>query len=763
MTAMDIYNKIENPLLDDDVVKKVMEDLGKSALPGETKPFYTILTENHNSKDTTAYDLKAVDEFYVTVFNIWKKSFLNKYANPDTLSTYSAYDIFDAFRREKLAKIKSVLNTSPEFTTKKEIEDYFSSQGLGGYIGKDDFMYLSYAPYFHFRTVDIKPDKGDTYHTKNIHHRLYLNIDRKNIHKVAKKIVEKCEAKDLSFYFKILESSTIEKDESLVLYSSDENLLSYYKILQEIGKEMPEITKNTERPVLLAGLLDGWIGYGTDPDIPGSRLSYNMLRSNIMEEALDSTYRNFTLDHLGAKIVSKNEEMTFQNYILENLIKARVSNNPISVEQKAMLKETFNKQLMEYLDKGPEAQIVKASYPPVTISTTPQEVQKTLRVIGGRLLSDNKEVHQELLKEVRKISPKYNVIPDNLCFNIKTKEQLEEYDKNAPRIMGLYQSLCQEAEKNNQTPPRNITLTEPLNYYYDYLSNYEVKLKAITSNLDSSLEPTEELPVEEIKSQLNEKTKSQLLYDDRLREEIRKQFSEAMDRVARNALKKEVQKRAAKASTSTEQQETQRKFVISPTATEQNEPLATSTSPQYQQKSVAQSQQSQSNDLTERLDETELSQEVAKQVNKIKDQSSPVVSDIDAKVSPQEKPLKEQPTTPTSVKENYENSPSSSYRFKREDIIQDELLTPINRPVQNIDFAEEEQTQQTEPMSSTGFTPAPDQHSTLATSSYRLQRNKIIQDELSKKAVFPTSSQEELYNMIKGQIIQDDLAKPRQK
>lgn len=762
MTAMDIYNKIENPLLDDDVVKKVMEDLGKSALPGETKPFYTILTENHNSKDTTSYDLKAVDEFYVTVFNIWKKSFLNKYNNSDTLSTYSAYDIFDEIRRGRLAKIKSALDISPEFTTKKEIEDYFSSQGLGGYIGKDDFMYLSYAPYFHFRTVDIKPDKGDTYHTKNIHHRLYLNIDRKNIHKVAKKIVEKCEAKDLSFYFKILESSTIEKDESLVLYSSDENLLSYYEILQEIGKEMPEITQNTERPVLLAGLLDDWIGYGTEPDIPGSRLSYNKLRSNIMEEALDSTYRNFTLAHLGAKIVSKNKEMTFQNYILENLIKARIGNNPISAEQKGMLKEAFNKQLMEYLDKGLDTQIVKVSYPPVTISTTPQEVQKTLRVIGGRLLSDNKEVHQELLEEVRKISPKYNVLPDNLCFNIKTKEQLEEYDKNAPRIMGLYQSLCQEAEKNNQTPPRNITLTEPLNYYYDYLSNYEVKLKAITSNLDSSLEPTEEIPVEEIKRQLNEQQKSQLSYDDRLREEIRKRFSEAMDRVARNALKKEVQKRAAKASTSTEQQEPQRKFVISPTTTEQEETLSTSTSPQYQQESVDQSQQSQSSDLTERLDETELSQEVAKQVNKIKEQLSSVDSDIETKATMQAQPEKEESPVPTSVKETYENSPSSSYRFKRADIIQDELLTPISRPVQNIDFAEEEQTQQTEPMTSTEITPAPDQHSTL-TSSYRVQRNKIIQDELSKKAVIPTSSQEELYNMVKGQIIQDDPTKPRQK
>lgn len=499
MTGIDFYNRIEDPLSDDAVVTKIMKTFAESAKPSNRKSFYTLLTEQNGLNKGQYYDLSEMDKFYVTVYNIWKESFLKEYANVSKDTTPNAH----------YQQLERALRTSPTFHSREEIENYFHEQGLAEIIGGRDFMYARKSSYFHFNTRSIKPDKGDFFNVDNIKHRFYLNLNNKDLHKFARKFVEKCEDKGLSYYFKIYENLAGKKDESIVVYSSTENLLAYYEVLKEIGKEMPEVTKREEKPVLLAGTIDGWIGYGANPNKMEKTMSYNGLRALILQKCLDATYSNFIGSNLKAHIRTKTRTYTLEEYITTYLTNLRLEGyenvSPTVVEQ---LKENYRRQLSEYIKKGDHAESITIDTNIARTVTDPSEVAKVFRILGGKELLPLKSIREEFKRQVKTLSPYYQVLPDNMCFNIDTRGWLEEYDQKAPSVEAEYQELLAQAKEKNTAPPRTITLTESLAAYANYLRIYRHKNNRITTDsektvlLDDDLTRTEEIPVEEIRREL---------------------------------------------------------------------------------------------------------------------------------------------------------------------------------------------------------------------------------------------------------------------
>ena len=499
MTGIDFYNKIKDPLSDDEVVTKIMKTFAESAKPSDRKSFYALLTEQSSPDKGQYYDLSEMDKFYVTVYNIWKESFLKEYSASAKNNMLNAH----------YQQIERALRTSPNFHSREEIENYFSEQGLAEIIGTREFMYAKKDHYFHFNTRSIKPDKGDSFIVDNIKHRFYLNLNNKDLHKFARKFVEKCEDKGLSYYFKMYENLSGKKDESIVVYSSTENLLAYYEVLKEIGKEMPEITKREDSPTLLAGTIDGWIGYGANPNKMEKDMSYNGLRAMILQKCLDATYSNFIGSNLKAHIKTKTRTYTLEEYITTYLTNLRLEGydnvSPRVVEQ---LKENYRRQLSEYIKKGSLAESITIDTDIARTVTNPKEVAKVFRMLGGKELLPVKSIREEFKRQVKSLSPYYQVLPDNMCFNVDTRECLEEYDQKVPSVDAEYQELLAQAKEKNTTPPRTITLTESLDDYANYLKIYRYKNNDMSANpektvlVDDELTRTEEIPVEEIRREL---------------------------------------------------------------------------------------------------------------------------------------------------------------------------------------------------------------------------------------------------------------------
>lgn len=113
--------------------------------------------------------------------------------------------------------------------------------------------------------------------------RLYINCNKQDLMQLAKLFVDKCNEREIPNYFKYCSNKSNRSDQ-MVIYSNLKELGNYIQILQEIGKENPEIIERCGKPPLLTGKIDKWIGIGDEPLIRGS--SFTGERSDVIEDVL---------------------------------------------------------------------------------------------------------------------------------------------------------------------------------------------------------------------------------------------------------------------------------------------------------------------------------------------------------------------------------------------------------------------------------------------------------------------------------------------
>lgn len=131
----------------------------------------------------------------------------------------------------------------------------------------------------------------------SIKHRLYVGCQTQDLWKFAKNFKDKCDEKQIPYYFKLATST---RDDKMVIYADTDNLTDYIEILQEIKQENPEMVGRCAPPPVLTGKIDGWIGIGDEPpkDKNGKNQSYNSLRAKILENSVEEA---LLFDILGFK------------------------------------------------------------------------------------------------------------------------------------------------------------------------------------------------------------------------------------------------------------------------------------------------------------------------------------------------------------------------------------------------------------------------------------------------------------------------------
>ncbi len=481
MTCMDIYNSIKNPILDDALFTAMLE---LHTYDSFFENYYSNLVK-FNSKDSegeytdhTEHNPEERDKFYVSLFNIYKNSYLTYFYDGYKDFLMKIYDSGDATKKQEIDIVLhnfEELEKSPEFKTGEEIQSYFQERDCKGIL--DGFYHVQSNTFSHFRCNS----PGDKLKGNELNHKFYLNVSRENIHKLARIYAEKCDEKGLSFYFKIDNNGG--RDESIVIYSTTENLIDNYNVLREIGKEMPELTKRTTPPVLVAGVLDGWIGYGTELKSTESEKqkkkgSYSQIRSKMLRDA----YMSYIRHHLDDCVISPDK--TIREYILEEStsIKCQLQHmEDISPDKKEQIQKGYGKLLLAYLKEGKNAKSIDMSSIKPNLSLTAEDLYYTMCEMVPYYFSHNDKIKQGIIDEIKALSPKYNISPENFCFTLDTKRQFEEYDKKSPTVKSTYQKLETLAQKYNIKAPRKILLTETLSNYMDYLNSYyDMKLSNLT-------------------------------------------------------------------------------------------------------------------------------------------------------------------------------------------------------------------------------------------------------------------------------------------
>ena len=310
MELMELYNQIKNPLDEPRVIQKLIYAYANS--PKKLGGFYGQLTKTVEKEHTRGqFYREDADRFYSMMFNKWKKSII-ELTREQFLELYKKGSYGQDF-----IKMREYLKTIPDVKTQQEAHNIFfrnyNDKELENALEKyrwnafgSDSMWVHVCS----RYLTAKQDKYP-----NIEHRLYIDTESLDTYKMLNLLMEKFDEHHLPYYFKFDEFA--DRDDTIVIYSTTENLIKYVELLQEIKREHPDLVSRVKEPPILTGKIDNWIGYGSEPSRTpdGKNHSFNEIRSKLIEPAITKTTKSWIMNHRNMEISYQGQKLTFQDYI----------------------------------------------------------------------------------------------------------------------------------------------------------------------------------------------------------------------------------------------------------------------------------------------------------------------------------------------------------------------------------------------------------------------------------------------------------------
>lgn len=385
----ELYEKIENPLNDDEVIKKLIE--GYSDELG-TKQYYNKLVQvNYKEKKYKGINMDDKDRLVSQIFNEWKNDITKNISDEDIKS----------YNNQDFVRLRECIKNIPDINDFKENSKVFNRLTKLDKLDKDSKktkltdIYEDYAPFFHGSTWtyishnSINPSK---YKKIIVDHRLYLNTENIDTYKVMELFRNKCKERELDYHFKF--SDRGDRDDTIVIYSDDRKLSKYLEILEEIKKEEPEIVKRAQTPPMLTGKIDGWIGYGSEPSLDENgknTKSFNSSRSGIIQNAISKET---------IKWLRENKELTKEDTGLN-----------------------------EYLTKQIFDKIKEFNIDDINIEVDSEMIQRAFRPFSKQILKKDPSFLGKVREAIKEEGLANGIDSEKFCFDIDKRDKLFNEDK----------------------------------------------------------------------------------------------------------------------------------------------------------------------------------------------------------------------------------------------------------------------------------------------------------------------------------------------
>ena len=426
----EIYEKIENPLNDDEVIKKLIE--GYSDELG-TKQYYKKLTEVYrDQKKYTELNMDDKDRFVSEIFNEWKNDITKNISDEDIKS----------YNNQDFARLRECIKNIPDIKDFKENLKVFNRLNKLDKLDKDSKktkltdIYEDYAAFFpestwtYIRYNSINASKPKNF---TVDHRLYLNTENIDTYKVVELFRNKCKERELNYLFKFAEKG--DRDDTIVIYSDDRKLSKYLEILEEIKKEEPEIIKRAQTPPMLTGKIDGWIGYGSEPklDEDGNTNSFNNVRSGIIQNAISKET---------IKWIRENKELTKKDLGLNECLTKQISDDIKDKYRmyKLVYEPKFQEKLLKRLEKeieknrselleGKFDKIKEFNIDGINIEVDSQMIQRAFRPLSKKILRKDPSFLEKVRDGIKQEGMANGIDPEKFCFDIDKRDKLFNEDK----------------------------------------------------------------------------------------------------------------------------------------------------------------------------------------------------------------------------------------------------------------------------------------------------------------------------------------------
>ena len=151
-----------------------------------------------------------------------------------------------------------------------------------------------------------------------IEHRLYVNIDSSKVHLFFFFFLRKSFERRVPVYYKF--DAFGERDDSIVLYCDTNNLPIFINLFEEIKDEC-SLDEYLHKPPILTGVVNGWIGYGSEPGyFRGNLESFNAKREMHLKECIQRVGAFWITNSLDKTFKIGNREVNYFDYFLESSV-----------------------------------------------------------------------------------------------------------------------------------------------------------------------------------------------------------------------------------------------------------------------------------------------------------------------------------------------------------------------------------------------------------------------------------------------------------
>lgn len=417
----ELYEKMENPLNDDEVVRKLIEGYSDEL---NTKLYYNKLVQvNYKQKKHTETNMDDKDRFVSELFNEWKND-ITLNISDDEIEKYG----------KDFSHLREFFKNMPDIKNAKE---FFKINGKIDVDEQLETIYSKYTPFSHGESwTYITHNRTNPSNYKNfiVDHRLYLNTETIDIYRVMELFRNKCKERELDYLFKF--SDRGDRDDTIVIYSDDKKLSKYLEILEEIKKEEPEIIKRAQTPPMLTGKIDGWIGYGSEPklDEDGKNTnSFNNIRSGIIQNAISKET---------IKWIRENKELTDENSGLNEYLTKQISDDIkdnyriCKTVHEAKFQEKLFKTLLKEIEKnkselleGKFDKIKEFNVDDINIEVDSEMIQRAFRPLSKKILKKDPSFLEKVRDGIKEEGLANGIDSEKFCFDIDKRDKLFNEDK----------------------------------------------------------------------------------------------------------------------------------------------------------------------------------------------------------------------------------------------------------------------------------------------------------------------------------------------
>lgn len=302
---MSFYDEIVSPFEDNETIKELIKIFAKR----QDNMYHDII---YNSYDEKINDKEYMEKFDENIYwPLMEHDYQSYNPTKEEEETYKKFKTYrqlyeyDLYHGNKEAK-----NKASEYLThklQKELEKAGRDEKeLRQMVGNaDEIIGAINIENKIYRTHDFKRDylKGFHFDSK-VHDRtekkeesdikFYINAGADS-YKVAKLFLDKCRESNIdSYYFKVVNPMENEQKmtDKLCIYSTIDHAKTFLEYIQQIHAENPDIEFN--KPPLTAGLIDNFIGVGTDKLEKGE--SYNQTIANVVTDSFESFFLKIILN-----------------------------------------------------------------------------------------------------------------------------------------------------------------------------------------------------------------------------------------------------------------------------------------------------------------------------------------------------------------------------------------------------------------------------------------------------------------------------------